>query len=68
MLGVLAVFRLSVLVVLPILAVVQDSVMRGAVVLAAFQGFLLRDNAGASILYKYKKLKSVSCEYNRLNG
>ena len=50
MLGVLAVFRPSVLVILPLLDLVQVSILRGAVVLAALQGFLLRENAGAGIV------------------
>ena len=78
MLGVLAVFRPSVLAIFSMLIVVQGSILRCAVALAAFQGFLLRENAGA-IFYKklknvscvqvfYKKLKNVSCEYDRVNG
>ena len=50
MLGVLAVFRPSVLAIFSMLIVVQGSILRCAVALAAFQGFLLRENAGASIL------------------
>ena len=62
MLGVLAVFRPSVLVILPLLDLVQVSILRGAVVLAAFQGFLLRENAKKFQRYPPKDLCTACYE------